>query len=615
MSLHIRTQLLALVLMLAGCATPVPPSGGPADDIPPELVDASPEQGAINVDAASVTLTFSEYVDQSSFTQSFSISPAFERPVEFDWSRRSVTIRFHEPLRENTTYVLTIDSNLLDLHRVALTSPIVYAFSTGPTISAGALTGRVVAAAEGTPVAGVDVLAYAIPDSTAPGSLDQRPAYRTQTNAEGVFSFQYLTEQYYYVPALRDDNRSLSPDPQEPFAAPPAPAFFADTTAAAPAAPWVLARVDTTPPAPIRAQSAARSRHVVRFSEPVRFVERDPAAWTLADSSDGTSAAIEALYLLESEPREVHLITEPLQGRSYRIVPAALSDTSGNPLARSAVYFHPAADEDTLRIRFMGFLPDDPAPDEAVRLPRGVEPGVRVNRPLTGDLLRSAFSVSDSAGIERGFVAVTEDGTTYDLLPEPRLQPGERVTVYVDGASYGNPDTTYTRTFSRLSAEETGEIAGVVRMFDPRLVSEQRDATGGENALESFPDSADARDPKGQVDGPVVPDVADAPVVPEVADAATPPLIVEAYPVDVSVTVPTYTVTADSSGTFIFPGLPAGTYRVRAFADEDRNGSWSPGSIVPYLPPEGVAWHTEPVRVRSRWETALPDTLRIPILR
>lgn len=569
MTSRVRATIIALILAASGCATPIPPSGGPPDQIPPEIAEMTPPQGAVNVDTEAVRFTFSEYVDPASFAQAFSISPSFDRPVDFRWSRRTVDIRFPEPLRENTTYVLTIDTNLLDIHRVALSSPIIYAFSTGPTISAGVLSGRVVAGRDGTPVPGIDVLAYARPDSTAPDTLDSRPAYRTQTNSAGIFSFEYLTEQFYFVPALRDENRNLRPDAQEPFATPPAPAFFADTTAETIAHPFILAEIDTTAPTPLRAQSSARSHHLIRFSEPVRFLERNPGTWALTDSASGQALDVHILYTGESDPRQVSFITEDLQSGRYGVVPAALADTSGNVLASEPVYFTPTPQEDTLQTRFVEFLPAGPPTAEVILLPRGVEPGLRFNRPISEELLGAAVAVTDSTGAARGFIAVTENGTAYEIRTDPGLTPGDRISIAVDVSKLSGADTTMSRSYRRIPAEETGEIAGVVRMLDAI----------GDTTL---------------------------------TRAADVPVVVQIFPIDVAMVVPTYTTGTDSAGSFLVSGLPAGSYRLRAFADVDSSGIWDPGLLMPYRPAEGVAWHTEAVRVRSRWETALPDTLRIP---
>lgn len=558
-----RIRILAFTLIfaaLSGCATPVAPSGGPPDETPPEVVATTPAEGAVNVDADAIRITFSEYVQETSLPQALSISPGFGQRLEYSWSGRSVVVRFPEPLRENTTYVVTLDTNLRDAHSVALRSPIVLAFSTGPTISSGVLSGRVVDWIAGGPIAGVDVLAYALPDSAAPDSLPDRPAYRTQTGTDGDFSFEYLTEQFYYVAALDDVNRNLRPDPQEDFAPPPAPAIFASSTADASRDAWIFASIDTIAPAPVRVQSLARSRHILRFSEPVEFVDRDPSGWTLADSASGEPVEIRALYLQRSDRRQVYFTTDGLDDQRFEVVPTSVTDTSGNAVRRDPTYFSPAAREDTVQTRFIEFLPEGATDEDLEMLPDDVEPGMRFNTAIDTDLLETAVSVTDSTGTPQNYVVTTQNGTDYDFLTEPPLGPDALVSVAVDASSLAGPDSVYRRDFRRISADATGEISGIIET---------------------------------KLSGPQS-------------------IIVRAIPTDLSPIVPSYVTSADSNGLFVFPSLPAGSYRIRAFVDDNLNGTWDPGLLMPYTPGEEITWRTEPARVRARWETALPDTLHIP---
>lgn len=540
-------------ILLASCATPMPPTGGPPDEMPPQIEASTPVPGSVNVSGETIRITFSEYVDEGSFSQALSISPDPAVAAEISWSGRSVEIRLPDGFRPNTTYVVTLDTELRDVRNVALTSPVTLAFSTGPTISTGRLSGRVVLPRTADPAAGVDVFAYARPDSSAPDSLPARPAYRTQTEPSGAFSFTHLTEQYYYVIGLRDENRNVALDPQEPFAAPPAPAVFADTVAAPLERPWVLTRLDTTRPAPLRVQSLSSTRHALRLSEPVRFVDRDPSAWSLRDSTTEAPVDVTDLYIQPNDPRQVFFTTPHLDPVAHLLHPSALADTSGNPVLDQAVGFTPSTAEDTVQVRFLAFLP---AAEVDYTLPRGLEPGIRFNAPIGETLLGQAVSVVDSNGTALAFSALTDDGTTYRLVPEPPLIEAGPVEVRIDGSTVARGDSTLTGVYQRLPASETGEIQGVVA----------------------------------------------SPIE---------PVVVEVFPEDVEGPVPRYEVVADSGGTFLFSGLPAGTYRLRAFADGDENGAWSGGMLQPYVEPEPIEWSTEPTRVRPRWETSLPDTLRI----
>ena len=68
-----RLLSFALCLLIAGCAQPVAPSGGPADTTPPALEAAEPAADAVHVRADRLVLTFSEGIDEGSARQALSI--------------------------------------------------------------------------------------------------------------------------------------------------------------------------------------------------------------------------------------------------------------------------------------------------------------------------------------------------------------------------------------------------------------------------------------------------------------------------------------------------------------------------------------------------------------
>ena len=71
------------------------------------------------------------------------------------------------------------------------------------------------------------------------------------------------------------------------------------------------------------------------------------------------------------------------------------------------------------------------------------------------------------------------------------------------------------------------------------------------------------------------------------------------------------TETPNEEGHFRFHNLPENSYYLYAFIDHNQNGYWNGGLIYPYQAAEPIVWVSEPVTVRPRWDTALPDTLRI----
>ncbi|MDX1531981.1 MAG: Ig-like domain-containing protein, partial [Rhodothermales bacterium] len=463
-SLLRRLALCGALLGIAACATPRQPPGGPADQTPPVLAETVPASGAVEAEAEALRLTFSEYVDQASFGRAFSITPEPDGRVEVRWRGRTAVVRFPEPLRDSTTYIVTLDTNLRDARGVSLTQPITLAFSTGPQIDRGRLDGRVVDSKLGAPAAGLDVYAYAAPNASAPDALPERPAYRTQTDDQGRFTLDYLRQQPYYVIALADANRNRRPDAAEAYAVPPHPAQVPDTARTGEPAAWVVTRLDTVPPAVQRVRPRSSRRLEVRFAEAVRLLARDPAAWVLEDSSAARAVPVGAVYTRAAVPNAVYLRTDSMATGPHRLrVPPAVADSSGNAARPQTVDFSASAVADTFRLRFEGFVPAADTTGPAVLRPEKA-PALRFNQPLDSVRLHALVAVQDTAGRALPYRARTDDGTTYRLYPDPPLAPGGRVRVAV--APPARPDTLLAQTFRRTPRSELGDLGGYVAAPD-----------------------------------------------------------------------------------------------------------------------------------------------------
>lgn len=546
-----RLAFCGALLGIAACATPRQPPGGPPDQTPPVLAETVPASGAVEVDAETLRLTFSEYVDQASFGRALSITPEPDGRVEVRWRGRTAVVRFPEPLRDSTTYIVTLDTNLRDARGVSLTQPITLAFSTGPQIDRGRLDGRVVGAERGAAVAGIDVYAYAAPDSSAPVPLPDRPAYRTQTDDQGRFTLDYLRQRPYYVIAVADANRNRRPDAAEAFAVPPRPALVPDTTRTEALPAWVVTRLDTVPPAVQRVRPRSSRRLEVRFTEAVRLLARDPAAWVLEDSSAARAVPVGAVYTLADSPNAVYLRTDSMAAGPHRLrVPPTVADSAGNTAGTQPVDFSVSAVADTVRLRFEGFVP---AADTTGPVPLRPEeaPALRFNQPLDSVQFHALVALRDTAGEALPYRTHTDDGTTYRLFPDPPLAPGGRVHVAVTPPA--RPDTLIAQTFRRSPQSELGDLGGNV----------------------TAPDSI--------------------------------AVVVELYRAERA--TPLATAAPDATGAFLFRDLPEGTYRLRAFLDRDGDGAWDGGRLAPYRPAEPLTWSTETPAWRARWETTLADTL------
>lgn len=590
---RLALPLVALALV-AACANPVPPGGGPRDTTPPSIRQSTPAAGAVNVptDTRIVRLTFTEYVNRGSLVQALSLTPAFERRLEFDWDGRTVEMELPDALRDNTTYIVTIDTDLNDSHGVSLNEPVTLAFSTGPRINQGQIAGRIVTPPSGAAAPTVDVYAYPLSDSatSAPRPLPDQPAYRTQTGEDGQFAFDHMREQDYFVIGVQDANRNRRPDRQEATAAPPQLRLPADSVVTDVPVPWLLARVDTVAPSPQSVRAPTDRRLRLSFSEPVRLSARTPGSWTVRDSVAGATVNVEAVYQTSDAPTEVALRTAPMAPSPHRVVvPAStVADTLGRTAQRDTLRVMPPDRPDTLRAPFRAFVPDPSTADTTgIPLLPSVAPELRFNSTIDTTQLRDAVAVRDTAGQERALSFATNDGTTYRLALDPPLASGDVVTVTVNTAPLAGPDTTASARFRRVANRQLGGLEGEV-VLDTVTVRGDSTARQRPNRLRAAPSPR--------------------------AGSTHAPFVVELRAADTPFPMNRRSLTVGADSTFVFDGLPDGRFRFRAFLDRNRNNQWDPGRVAPYVPAEPLAWIIEPVDSRPRWTNVLPEPLRIMIL-
>lgn len=651
---HRLSAVLAVVLavLLAGCANPQRPSGGPRDETPPRILRSTPEQDAVNVSTGSVTLNFSEYVERASLTRAISVTPAFDRPLEYDWDGRSVEIVFPSALRDSTTYIVTLDTELSDTRGVSLQEPITIAFSTGPRINRGTIAGTVVEPNEGTPQPQVDIYAYAAPDGTPPDSLPDRPEYRTQTGEDGTFTLEYLREQPYYVLAIKDNNRNRRPDVLEPIAPPPRPALPGDTKSDPVRVPWTITRLDTIAPELRRVQPRSQQRVTLRFSEPVR-PSLAPSDYTLVDSVRNTEKAVVSVYASDLPATAVDLRTaEPMQEGRHRltIADSAVVDTLGTAMPDTTLGFASTTQPDTVTTRFAEFLPAGATPDStgAVPLLPGDRPGARFNQPVDTTRFGTAIAARDTLGEPRTLIATTNDGTGYRFTFDPPLNAGTMIELAVDDAPFAGADTTFTQRYRRVTAKALGELEGQAAAVDTSAV--QTDPQPDSLAADSVavdaakvdtasadsvaPDAVPPTPPRDSIpqdpsqqdslqqDSLQQDSLAQTPSVPQIRYRYGPvdstllsgDVVVELYATESSIAVDRRKQVVGADTTFLFGELPQGSYRFRTYLDRNGNGRWDPGRAVPYVAPEPVTWSEQPTESRPRWTTVLPAPLRIPVL-
>jgi hypothetical protein len=218
---------------LSSCANIIPPGGGPKDSLPPRLVMSSPKDSSVNVPrtARTITLTFDEYVTLQSPQQAVIISPnpPSSRLPQFDSKLRNVTIRLKDTLDPNTTYSINLGDAVRDVNEGNIAKNLVYAFSTGPTISYNTYSGKVMDAEKGKTDSTLLVILHKNLDDTAVQKLS--PRYYTRINGKGDFIFHNLPEGNFAVYVVPNNYMKRYDDSTQLFAFKNTPVTIGPSTA------------------------------------------------------------------------------------------------------------------------------------------------------------------------------------------------------------------------------------------------------------------------------------------------------------------------------------------------------------------------------------------------
>jgi len=182
--------LLFLVSIVLSCAVPVPPSGGPADKTPPQIISTVPSEGSsgVNVDSQ-ISFEFSEKMAKNKVERLFVSYPRMEIGGA-DWSGNSLTIRPGELLVSDTTYVISLKKGFRDAHNVKSESSYRLAFATGTHIDSGFIEGIVKFRRR--PSSSAVVRCFLLPKDSSFAPASARPDREAETDDKGVFRFVRL---------------------------------------------------------------------------------------------------------------------------------------------------------------------------------------------------------------------------------------------------------------------------------------------------------------------------------------------------------------------------------------------------------------------------------------
>lgn len=503
-----------IAIGLLSCATPVAPTGGPADSEGPVLLKTIPESGTTNFSGRTFEFQFNEFISRTSVPGAITVEPDLGIEYDISWKRKTLFITFKEAFPDSTTMILKLGTGVSDTHNNKIARPITLAISTGDQIDQGMITGRIRMAASGKADTEQKVLLY-----REPVDFSKKANYQAQTDTGGVFTFSYLAEGRYKALLVNDRNRNKIWDRNAESAYP----FFREFITLEKGGLDTLdviytTQVDSIAPTLQGVGLFSTNRMRLRFSENVTFSEG--AEFVITDSTGNRYSEAYPLYVAPDEGFVTFAQSnEPLnEGQEYRVQVDGITDLAGNKPDSTVFSFTGTSQEDTTRQRIIS------ASDK------------------NGLLQHEKFTVTYAAPIEDSEIidstVVIEGEVDFPDWPEMEVVRNQ-LTIkpqgeWIEGVEYQflvwNPRTQRRTLFQPevWDSTEYGEVEINLENTDSsathyvRLLNQE----GEEIAFEAFNTSI------------------------EIAD------------------------------------LPPVSYTLIVYRDENKNGTWDRGKVIPYEAPE-----------------------------
>ena len=213
MKFYIRLLFSSLLVFLFSCANKVIPSGGIKDIISPKVVYSAPENYSTNFNRKQIEIEFDEFIQLVDLNKQLIISPLIDPVPEITTSKRTLKIKFDEPLKENTTYTFNFGSAIADVHEKNVYENFLLVFSTGDYLDSLSVSGKVINAGNLKTEKGILVMLYKDHEDSVP--YLKLPDYFAKTDSFGNYRINNISSGSFKAFALKDKNSNYLFDPPD----------------------------------------------------------------------------------------------------------------------------------------------------------------------------------------------------------------------------------------------------------------------------------------------------------------------------------------------------------------------------------------------------------------
>lgn len=534
---------VGILLTLVGCANQMAPTGGEVDKIPPEIIESHPKNRTTNYSDSFIELQFSEYVDKLSVQNAVFISPALQYGLTYDWSGKNVAIKFKDTLQQNTTYTVTIGTEVLDLNnRNKMVQPYVFAFSTGDKIDTAKISGKVYDSR-------VDgVMIYAYQTSSEVDVTKQKPNYVSQVGKKGDYTLVGLRDGEYKVMAIRDNMLDMIYQKNDDeFGVQSAKIELSNEKTIVEHVDFFLSKEDTIAPKITAAFMKDRNHLVVEFSEGIDSTKLTAANFALIDSVNQKKIIPKYFYKNDLKANQFYLAFGDTNSfKDYYLEANNFEDLKSNKTALDKIGFVYKSEKDTLPnklAKVYGEMPGDKVDYE--------NPVVKILFADGIDLtdVQNRTTIEDSKNNLVEFHAAKVDDIVFDLNIFNKLKPGSEYLVKFSASNLNDLsaksiDSVYQSKFVTSTELDFGGVSGRVESDDSTIVT----------VIESI---------------------------------SSPKRI--------------YHQKNDKKNRFDFKKVVPGKYLAWSYKDKNENGKYDKGLIKPFKFAEEFRFYSDTLNLRARW--------------
>lgn len=539
----VRIILSIFFLILYGCALQLPPEGGEIDLVPPEIISTFPSSGTVNYSKNYFEIKFSEYVDKRSFREALFISPTIEGEMIVEWSGKTVEVNFPSGFKENTTYVITIGTDVVDFNnKNRMANAFNLYFSTGNKIDEKIISGRV----HDSQADGTMLFAYRFKSDTT-NYLLKKADYISQSGKGGQFSIQGLPEGTFRIFAVKDQFRDLIyQSEQDLVGIPYQDIVLTENDSVYSNLNFYLTKIDTIPPRILDIKMLDQKHILVKFSEELNLVKLMNKSFQIVDTLSQLVSDIQYLFSPLNKSNELILVPKEKLETEVDVFLTVnnVEDNFNNILMNEKVSFVYSDKKDTNTLKILKIEP----PDFKIDF---INPQIKIffDDAFQKERIDQAFNFIDQNNNNILIRLFLINNATAQIEPTQKLKPDSKYRLEINmnhlpDAAGNITDTTIVYNFLTKNEFEYSGLSGKIISDKENLII----------VLESELNSEYKFFQK-----------------------------------------------LNSNRLFDFERILPGKYKLWAFEDRNRNGKYDYGLLNPFEFSEKFYFYPEIIEIRPRW--------------